>query len=150
MINSTSRFANLFRNVLKKQGVTVDRIVFDKCSGGFVIPSSGAKPIHDSDSLPRFPQTTGPPFTRTSRSTWPFSWTVACRSGKLSRDAMSSKLNALTPDQHNRLLAADSDNLYAEVFARTLGAFFTPPNQTSSSTLNDGLALIAQVPSAKT
>ena len=39
MINSTSRFANLFRNVLKKQGVTVDRIVFDKCSGGFVIPS---------------------------------------------------------------------------------------------------------------
>jgi D-alanyl-D-alanine carboxypeptidase len=63
---------------------------------------------------------------------------------------MPSKPNALTPDQHNRLclLAADSDNLYAEVFARTLGAFFTPANQTSSSTLNDGLALIAKVPSA--
>jgi hypothetical protein len=34
VINSTSRFANLVRNVLKSQGVAVDRIVFDKCSGG--------------------------------------------------------------------------------------------------------------------
>ncbi len=59
-------------------------------------------------------------------------------------------MHSLLINTTGRLLAADSDNLYAEVFARTLGAFFTPPNQTSSSTLNDGLALIAQVPSAKT
>jgi D-alanyl-D-alanine carboxypeptidase len=59
-------------------------------------------------------------------------------------------MHSLLINTTGRWLADDSDNLYAEVFARTLGAFFTPANQTSSSTLNDGLALIAQVPSAIT
>lgn len=148
MINSTSRFANLFRNVLKKQGVTVDRIVFDKCSGGFVIPSSGAKPLHDLDSLPRFPR-------RLDHRLHALLEAPGCSHGPLPADQVSSRdvpqtQCSLLINTTGRLLAADSDNLYAEVFARTLGAFFTPPNQTSSSTLNDGLALIAQVPSAKT
>lgn len=94
VINSTSRFANLFRNVLKSQGVAVDRIVFDKCSGD--------------------------------------DWTVVY--------THYSKHLAVLMDRCLQI----SDNLYAEVFARTLGAFFTPANQTSGSTLNDGLGLIAK------
>lgn len=38
-----------------------------------------------------------------------------------------------------------SDNLYAEIFARTLGAYFTPAGQSTGSTLNDGLKLISKV-----
>jgi hypothetical protein len=34
VINSTSRFANMFRNVLKAQGITVDHLVIGECAGG--------------------------------------------------------------------------------------------------------------------
>jgi len=93
VINSTSRFANLFRNVLKSQGVAVDRIAFGKCS----------------------------------RDDW---------------DTVLTHDSKELPVLMDRCLQI-SDNLYAEVFARTL-AFFAPANQTSGSTLDDGLGLIAK------
>jgi hypothetical protein len=34
VLNSTSRFANLFRHVLKAQSVAVDRVAFGECRGG--------------------------------------------------------------------------------------------------------------------
>jgi hypothetical protein len=34
VINATSRFANMFRNVLKAQGITVDHLVIGECTGG--------------------------------------------------------------------------------------------------------------------